>query len=962
VADLAGQTLRGYEIRQKVGAGGYGAVYKAYQSAVDREAAIKVILPEHASKPEFAQRFEIEARLVAKLEHPHIVPLYDYWRDESGAYLVMRWLPTSLRATLQKQNTLSLAQAARLLDQIGDALTVAHQAGVIHRDLKPDNILLDERGNAYLTDFGIAKQLDSSDHITGTDAIVGTLAYLAPEQIQNETLSAQTDIYALGIMLYELLAGEHPFTGTPPAMLVMKHLQDPLPLITTKRPDISPNIDLILQQATAKNPTERYPDAPAVSSAFRDAAHLTPKAPVIVKSSVGAQSGRAQHAAPLQPLTPEQRNRANMLQNVGKFWIEGVLENSLHGAALIELGMKQSSGTIDHAWDTLLRIPGAVDHTLPRGTEILDMFDKLNGKLLILGEPGGGKTTTLLELARDLLFRAENDEAHPIPVIFNLSSWSESHKPLVEWLVDELSSKYQVPKKVAQTWVESDALLLLLDGLDEVSLNQREACVQAINTYRGEHGFVDVVVCSRIMDYEALTTRLKLNGAIVIQSLDDAQVDRYLASFGAEMDSVRRMLTDDVTLRELARSPLMLSIMALAYRGASAEDLPKLDTPEAQRKHIFDMYVRRMFERRVGEKPYTEQQTVHYLSWLALSMQEHAQSVFQIEKMQPSWLPDSLRNAFYRSVRISVMLIHSILTGGAFFLIGLFVGILSLPSWFIGITTAVALAIVGWIWTSDDLHRLKGRIVIGLAMGLGFGIIASIVYGILAGLILAVTVFAGALLQYRFASHLLRQVGNTRDNIVVAEKLQFSLDKLNTDPAMLNWIFGGMISFLGIGIILVSPSIGLYRILLGMIVPLLFFVPGAYILNSLRVSDIQFHHYPNEGIRSSWANAIRIGLANVVQFFIAGALAIVIVQVFDLIPLGIAFLTIPFFSMWFIYGGYATVQHVVLRSVLYRDGAIPQNYARFLDYAASLIFLRKVGGGYIFVHRYLLEYFADLKE
>src|SRR5438067_6223568 len=155
MSDLTHQNIRGYEIRESLGAGGFGQVYRAYQAVVGREVAIKIILPQYANQPDFILRFEAEAQLVARLEHIHIVPLYDYWRDPGGAYLVMRWLHGgSLRAKL-RGGPLTPFEIARLLDQISSALAVAHRKGVIHRDLKPDNILLDEEGNAYLADFGI---------------------------------------------------------------------------------------------------------------------------------------------------------------------------------------------------------------------------------------------------------------------------------------------------------------------------------------------------------------------------------------------------------------------------------------------------------------------------------------------------------------------------------------------------------------------------------------------------------------------------------------------------------------------------------------------------------------------------------------------------------------------------------------------------------------------------------------
>jgi serine/threonine protein kinase len=158
----AGQTIKGYKILERIGSGGFGAVYRAYQTTLGREVAVKVILPGLASQPEFIRRFEQEAQLVARLEHLHIVPLYDYWRDPDGAYLVMRWLRGGSLKDALATGPYAINQAALLLDQLAAGLATAHAAGVIHRDLKPSNILLDDEGNAYLADFGIAKQLQEA--------------------------------------------------------------------------------------------------------------------------------------------------------------------------------------------------------------------------------------------------------------------------------------------------------------------------------------------------------------------------------------------------------------------------------------------------------------------------------------------------------------------------------------------------------------------------------------------------------------------------------------------------------------------------------------------------------------------------------------------------------------------------------------------------------------------------------
>ena len=162
--NLAGQTIKGYDLQERIGAGGFGAVYRALQSTVGREVAVKIILPGLASKPDFIRRFESEAHLIARLEHPYIVPLYDYWRDPDGAYLVMRWLRGgSLHEMLKKQGAFSVEETVTMMEQITQALHTAHRSQVIHRDIKPANILLDDDGNAYLADFGIAKDLQQAD-------------------------------------------------------------------------------------------------------------------------------------------------------------------------------------------------------------------------------------------------------------------------------------------------------------------------------------------------------------------------------------------------------------------------------------------------------------------------------------------------------------------------------------------------------------------------------------------------------------------------------------------------------------------------------------------------------------------------------------------------------------------------------------------------------------------------------
>ena len=269
--DAGGEPLRGYRLLEQVGAGSFGAVHRAFQPQVGREVAIKTIHARFANDPEFIRRFEAEAQLIARLEHPHVVPMYDFWREPSGAYLVMRYLRGgSLRERLA-HGIFSPDDAARLLDQVSLALEAAQRQGVVHRDMKPANILFDEDDNAYLTDFGIARDLEVAD-VTSKDSTPSPLAYyLSPEEIGGETVTPQTDIYSLGVVLYEMLAGRHPFADSAPGEVMARHLTSPLPPVSRSHPGVPTAIDDVIARATAKDPTERYHDAVALASAFRAA-------------------------------------------------------------------------------------------------------------------------------------------------------------------------------------------------------------------------------------------------------------------------------------------------------------------------------------------------------------------------------------------------------------------------------------------------------------------------------------------------------------------------------------------------------------------------------------------------------------------------------------------------------------------------------------------------------------------
>jgi hypothetical protein len=573
------------------------------------------------------------------------------------------------------------------------------------------------------------------------------------------------------------------------------------------------------------------------------------------------------------------RNRQAMLQLVHNFWVKGVLEQSLHGAVIIALGLQERAGAVERPWDMVLQAPEKPDRNLPPGTKIIDVFDEMSCALLILGEPGSGKTTMLLKLARDTIARAEQDPTRPIPVVFNLSSWAEKRQPLVEWLIVELNIKYNIPKKIARPWVEKDELLLLLDGLDEVKLECQAACVQAINEFRQEHGLAPLVVCSRSADYAALTTRLKLQGAVLLQPLTPEQIDRYLAGMGDELAAVHGALQHDPALQELAQSPLMLSIMTLAYRGASARDLAT-GTAEARRKHLFEAYLRQMFKRRSAKHAYSPEQTTRWLAYLAQQMIQRAQTVFLIERMQPDWQTVPRRQF-----------------------------------------AVITRLIVG----------LGGGLIFGLGGGLIFGLSVGLIVGLMGGLIVG-----------------LRNVGS----IEPTEKLEWLWERART--GLIFGLIGGLIVGLIFGLIfglIVGLGLGL---IFGLSVGLIF---------GLRPTKIEMTTYPNQGIWNSAKNAMMIMLIVGLMGGLSGGLICGLMGgLISGLKGGLIVGLMGGLSGGLSYGGAAVIQHYTLRFFLSRAGCLPWNLVRFLDYCSERIFLRKVGGGYIFVHRTLMEYFASLNQ
>ncbi len=300
-----GENVGAYRIVEQLGSGGMATVFKAYHPALDRYVAIKVVHPVFKGNPYFLARFQREARVVAKLDHANIVPVYDFNEHEGSPYLVMRFIEgETLKARLDR-GRLSLSEIFHVIRPMGDALGYAHDQGVLHRDIKPSNVLLRQDRTVFLSDFGLARIMEAGESSLTRDAMIGTPHYIAPEQALGQSdLDARTDIYSFGVVLYELFVGRVPFQADTPYAVIHDHIYSPLPLPTTINPNLPPALEQVLLKALAKNPDDRYSTAAemvtAAENAFTAVATPPPTAPASAPTAAVSKE-KAPAAAAVAP-------------------------------------------------------------------------------------------------------------------------------------------------------------------------------------------------------------------------------------------------------------------------------------------------------------------------------------------------------------------------------------------------------------------------------------------------------------------------------------------------------------------------------------------------------------------------------------------------------------------------------------------------------------------------------------
>lgn len=1134
IADPSSHRLGNYRLVRLLGKGGFAHVYLGEHLYLKRLAAIKVLRAALGEREK--EHFLEEAKLLANLVHPHIVRVLEFavaqrWVviqnskvKENIPFLVMDYAPGgSLRACYPAGVCLPLNVVIANVGQVAAALQYAHERNVIHRDIKPENLLINERQEIMLSDFGLALFTPSTPSLLSLQGMAGTLSYAAPEQLQGRPGFA-SDQYSLAIIAYEWLCGSLPFGGTD-IEIIMDQVSAPPPRPRSKNPAIPQLIENVLLKALAKDPWQRFGSVQAFAQALEQAGQIQPSVRVtrpVAAVANPASPTQAQgdalsmHALAQNPLAASpgqhlsrsaletalerervanmsvsmQRDRLRMIQKVRAYWVNGVLEEVLHETALIPLRLEERRDIVASPWDATLNQAEKQTRLLPPGTPITEVYNQAGGELLILGEAGTGKTTLLLELTRHLLDRAEQDRSAPIPVIFLLCSWSEKQLPLEQWIVEELSNKYQVPHLLGEQWVRDEMILPLIDGLDEVEGNLRSACVTAINTYKTKYGLSSLVVCCRLTEYLLFPARVQVHGAIVVQPLAAQQVKEYLKNAGEKFESLYRMLGKDPLLQKLVTTPLMLNIITLAYQNTSPEDLLAMYSPMERYRRIWSTYIDQMLKRHPVPASQMPQQVIGWLISLARRMWD-GQKVFYIEQLQPEWINQGfwLRVYMWLAVFLPGVLIGgltSILANDLLFHAGM------VDSIFID---GLFGAFMGYLFSGRRIEEIasgrspvaqrstrKGAHVGGyvatvfftsllccLLLGLAKGWIDGVVNGVFLGVMsfpLSIWVQRNAMARlYNEARDGERQRSwlkrfpceHFKNGIVVGQICGLSsvlgvlitqgfgyqnllfLLSLAVRDSLRSSLLGMLISLLLVnndGAIhraevivwswkrfwrtLGSPWYAISGLLIGSIIGLsyglkqafqanwdnvlvaglsdgLFLALGYYLVTAL-LQGISSHnldnrrrHRPNEGIHRSLYYSLIAGIsgtcATASGYILSNLLsAQVSAELSDFrkhghftwvwYGFGVGFRHIVSTGLanvlWLglvgglltglLLGGLAGLQHGILRLILWVTGVLPLKLSRFLDYAADSVLLHRVGGGYMFMHRLLLEYFASLDE
>jgi GTPase SAR1 family protein len=632
--------------------------------------------------------------------------------------------------------------------------------------------------------------------------------------------------------------------------------------------------------------------------------------------------------------------------------VESRINSSLHNRVYVVLDMEQNPSHVENPWEADVKI-GSRPKIRLQNTEITTVFDQpdIAGRLVILGQPGAGKTTMLLKLAEELIKRANENPTCPIPVLFSLSAWKKDNQGIKDWLVKELKDKYGVRKDIGKQWIDNQEIIPLLDGLDELAVERQELCVRKINDFLHPETWRNpLVICSRIKEYQNYTTLLELNNSLELYPFTSQKVYQYLQS--TENLQLWDSISHDDNLRELAKTPFLLNVIVLSAQEISQESWQRSQSYNDRLNYLFEAYIHRMFKRRYNAKRPKSENTLLWLGWLAYQLNKENKTEFLIENIQPnSLLSANSKRMYFLGVDFLIIVVSflvpvffswisiSLWTGNLLGSLwaGSLLGSLCAGSALSYLQVVAASKMIASFSTREididtkrittfesinwSLKQATQRIFRGLAHGLYYQIILSLFFGLVAIFIILIFGIIIAILDIAEGSNFIHR-GFTELNLL---SIFFS--------GILYGIITGVLNFAPIGLI-----------------------------SGLRGPEIERKVYPNQGIKKSAVNALIIilGVLLIFELFF-GLIGIFLGQLHGSLILGL-FLGVIFGIPLMLVPGIACIQHFTLRLILFYKGYIPWDYSYFLDYATNRMFLQQVGGSYRFIHDLLQKHFANKYE
>lgn len=908
-SDFVGRYRRG----AVVGQGGTCAVFEAVEDVGGQPRVLKVAnsLPARVALAR-------ELAILSNVRHPALVRLLDVVRADDGtvvALVLERAAGTLLSAFRRERGVLPWREAVRIVTRVASALHALHESGFVHCDVKPSNVCIHqdgEPGAQQVTVFDLGSAVAFRRwHASGPEDETMATAACSGDASLGLPLAPTSDVYSLAVMTFELLVGALPFSGDTREELLWRHIHREAPAVEKVDPsiEIPPHVVATIRRALAKQPGARH------TSVLHFAQSL---------------SGAGSTTTADRALVHEWEARRALVEAVRGGWIAGVLDSSSAGLPLIPQ-------------DFAVRFADVTSGSTPRpNSSLVDVFERAGGSLLITGAPGHGKTVQLLRLLRELLDRrTPTEEGVPIPVVLSMSEWRRSSGTIAAWLREELQTKYGVPSELARRWTETAQILPFFDGLDEVPVDDRPACLDAINAFLARSGAAAAITCrsgTPSMPVESIRARV----VVELGPLADAATSRLL---GGEWQPLRAAIAGSDDLVELARTPLMLHLLRSSITEGAFDALPGEGGSLVD--WVYRQFIRASFSSRRG-KEVVREEFEPKLTRVASTMKKLEHGVLLLEELQPHWLRIAgIRRLYLWASRGIVALVFTCAAIPSMVYTPLDNQGFELTA---GFALALALAIAFWLtctfvlWSRRPSDRFSGIPTI-LAIGVGVGLLTGVtlirfhhsmvwVLAVEAGL-MGAAVMGIARRHRRFPER----------DIATVEKLRWGWRSVPT----IQWAV--LLATVGVLAAVLTPFLSLRA---GLFVGALVGAIGAAVAAS-RHELVVDKVTPNHGVHRSIRSAAQGAALGFVVTFAAVAVA------YDLsyAPIAAMFPAVVG-GLWF--GGTDVIQHYVLRLCLAIERSLPFRTSRMLDLAVDLGFMRRVGNGYIFAHATLRDHLAGELE